>query len=361
MSVYSINETLSGLGLTSSLKIFYDFSSFSGSNVINSVSDGDYQYSGEIINHSPQFTGQNSGSGYFTDQYIKIQNTTGITNESCTIIFSQEKTGVGAGTLFSNFDAPSGFEIGIADSNKLYYKNIINGALNYSTLESYPSDKNLYAFRMSNQGGGSLGRLNFAKPVDSPSAFSFNNSNTRADPGQGLAETPEYYAFTKKNIVVPGHTVSMGESWKVGTGEFLYQGYMDYFMFFDSYLSDDTLRRVARAVHAETQYIEPETGIVSGSVTGYISTPIDLSGIVGTSVGISGTQTPSGHYTFLSGSPLTGAVGISGEVFVPNTIVSGIPGTDLHEQVIYRRITNLSVTHTLTGNPIISGLGLLDF
>ena len=73
MSVYSINETLSGLGLDPP-KILYDFASFDGVSQINSVVDGDPDYSGEIINGSVEFTGQNSGSGFFTNQYIKIDN-----------------------------------------------------------------------------------------------------------------------------------------------------------------------------------------------------------------------------------------------------------------------------------------------
>ena len=90
MSVFSINETISGLGLPQP-KILYDFSSFNGSSEITSVDDADPLYSGEIINGNASFTGTNSGSGFFDGQYIEIQETTGIVSEASTIIFSQEK------------------------------------------------------------------------------------------------------------------------------------------------------------------------------------------------------------------------------------------------------------------------------
>ena len=354
MSVYSINETISGLNLEG-LKILYDFSSFSGAGQINSVAGGDPQYSGEIINGDAQFTGQNSGSGYFSNQYIEISNVAEITSESCTIIFSQEKTGLGAGSIFSNFNEPSGFELGITDANKLYYKNSINGSLNYVTFESYPLDKNLYIFTMGSNGGGALHRLDFKQPNPIPFALSFPNVNNPVG-GAPAALRPKYYNFKKKNILVPDHTVSNGSSWKVGSGEFLYKGYLDYFLYFDQQFGDDVLRKLARAVHVETQYVPPATGTIEGIVTGYSVTTSNISGVVGTALNISGTRVPGGQYTFLSGTPVTGAVGISGEVFVPKTVISGVVGTDLLPQTVYRRIRNLSITHTLTGGSTISGL-----
>tara|TARA_Y100000593_G_scaffold20_1_gene43 strand:+ start:3089 stop:5215 length:2127 start_codon:yes stop_codon:yes gene_type:complete len=355
MSVFSINETLSGLNITGSLKILYDFSSFDGVNQINSVSLGDPTYSGEIVNGNSQFTGHNSGSGYFTDQYINIPNGTEITSENCTILFSQEKTGVGPGTIFSNFNSPSGFELGITAANKFYYKNSVDGALNHVTLESYGCDKNLYAFTMGENGGGALRRLDFKQRQETMFALGFTNAGNDASP-EGQRAPVKYYEFTKKDILVPDYTVSLGDNWKIGSGEFLYQGYMDYFLFFDTVLGDDTLRQIARAIHVETEYIDPQTGVVSGSITGFTTTPFEVTGDVGTALSLSGTQTPSGYYTFLSGTPVTGAVGVSGEVFVPKAEVSGIAGTDLAGQTIYRRITNLSITHTLTGGMSVSGL-----
>ena len=114
MSVEYINKNLTRLGMQGP-QIFYDFNSYSGSNVIRSIESGNAAYSGEIVNYSTDFTGQSSGSGFFNGQYIDVKNTTGITSENFTVIFSQEKTGVSPGVVFSTLEpgGPSGCEIGI--------------------------------------------------------------------------------------------------------------------------------------------------------------------------------------------------------------------------------------------------------
>tara|TARA_Y100000592_G_scaffold73956_1_gene115241 strand:- start:9792 stop:11912 length:2121 start_codon:yes stop_codon:yes gene_type:complete len=354
MSVFSINETLSGLQIDGP-KVFYDFSSFSGVSQINSVADGDSIYSGSITNGDAQFTGNVSGSGFFRNQYITIQNTDQITSAAATILFSQEKTGVGPGTIFSNLNEPSGFELGITTANKVYYKNYINGSPNYVTLESYPVDKNIYAFTMDERGAGSIGRLNFKAPAPKPQVLNFINSNTPTTPQGDTA--PIYYSFTKKNIIVPDHTVSNGSEWKIGSGDFLYSGYMDYFLYFDRVIGDDVLRKLARAIHVETTFVPPVTGLIQGVVTGYTVTVSNTSGIIGNEFTVTGKRVPSGNYEFFSGTPLTGAVEVSGEVFIPKTGISKIVGTNLLPQTVYRRVTNLSFTHTLTGGLSVSGLG----
>jgi len=352
MSVLGVNYELNSAGI-SGLQIFYDFTSFSdGFNCIDSVASGNPQYSGEIINASADFRDNRAGSGFFTDQHIEIQNVSGITNSNCTIFFSQEKTGIGAGTLFSSFDQPSGFELGINDANKFYYKNIISGSLNYVTLESYPADKNLYAFTMSNNGGGSLYRLNFRAPQQTPFAVDFANANNLTD----NRRAPKYYNFTSKNFTVPQYTVSQGDSWKIGSGEFLYQGYMDYFLYFNSVLGEDALRSIARSIHAEVQEVDAATGFISGITTGYNIGQQDVSGIIGSEIYISGSGTPEGNYFFPSGNPVTGTVGISGEIFVPQQEITGIEGSDLASQTIYRRVHNLSFTHTMMDGMDVSTL-----
>ena len=58
-------------------QIFYDFNSYSGSNVIRSIESGNAAYSGEIVNYSSDFTGQSSGSGFFNGQYIDVKKHNG--------------------------------------------------------------------------------------------------------------------------------------------------------------------------------------------------------------------------------------------------------------------------------------------
>ena len=351
MSVLSINQTLSGLGL-SGLSIMYDFSSFNAAgDVVESSSIANESYSGKIINADAQFTGQNSGSGYFRNQYIEIQNTENITSQGCTMFFSQEKTGNQPGVLFSNLDSPSGFEVGITAANKFYYKNIIDGYSNYTTLENYSADKNLYVFTRTDNGFASLKKLDF---VLEPRTQTFLNARNVVD-GEDPNE-PTYYGFNETQSFVPSYTVSNGSSWKIGTGEFGYKGYIDYFLYFDSELSDDPIRKIARSIHVETQYVPPATGLVSGIVTGYNVTSFDISGLANSTISVSGSGINSGYYSFNSGVPLTGSVGISGEVFVPKKKIGEITGSNLMPQTIYKRITNLSFTHTLTGGAEIGAL-----
>ena len=345
MSVYSINQTLSGLGVTG-LEIMYDFASFNGVTEINSIADADTKYTGSIVNGDSQFIDQNTGSGYFRDQHINIQNASSITSEACTIIFSQEKTGIGPGTLFSNLDNPSGFELGITAANKFYYKNFVDGSPNYVTLGSYGADKNIYAFSMSENGGGALKRLNFKTKQENSFAANFLNANNPDTPNPQIIE---YYLMDTEEILVPSYSTSNGNTWVLGSGEFQYEGYMDYFLYFNENIGDDAIRKVVRAVHADTEYVAPATGEVTGIVTGYNVNITGVSGLVGNSITINATGLPSGDYTFASGTPVTGAVGISGEVFVPKKVISGIAGSNMRDQTVYRRITNLSFTHTMTG------------
>ena len=90
MSDAFLQKTIEDLQLTGRLKIFYDFDNYSGDH-INSVGYGDAEYSGQIINYDSNFTGQSSGSGFFDGQCISINNSSGITSESATIIFSQKE------------------------------------------------------------------------------------------------------------------------------------------------------------------------------------------------------------------------------------------------------------------------------
>ena len=87
---------------------------------------------------------------------------------------------------------------------------------------------------------------------------------------------------------------------------------MDYFLYFNVDIGEGTLRTFARSLHCEDSVIPPATGVVSGLITGYQVTATGVSGIVGNPFYISGSGTGSGFYTYPSGAPKTGAVGVSG-------------------------------------------------
>ena len=349
MSVELINSSINSIGI-SGLQIFYDFNSYSvGGTVINSVQSGNSAYSGQIVGDAASFTGTSSGSGCFTNQYIQIQNTTGIETEGFCVMFSQEKTGVSAGVVYSDMDpeGPSGCEIGITDSNKLYFKNYVNGTPCYQTMDNVPCDKNIYAASVTSNGGVRLYRLSFGLPQPVPFVYQFTNAAT---------DSVRYYDTESSTLTVPAHTISNGASWRIGSGEFPYEGYMDYFLYFDKPLGSDNINRMARAIHSDATLIPAVTGTTRGPVTGYSFSGTPVSGIVGTASYISGTTTQSGFSTYKSGVPQTGCVGISGVVYRPYTGVTGVTNSDLLNQQLYRKTVNLSFEYSISGTQTVGPL-----
>ena len=341
MSLELINKTINDLSI-SSLKILYDFDSYSGG-FINSIGPASLDYSGEIKNYNNDFI-NTSGSGFFNGECIEIQNTSGITSESATIVFSQTKTGVSNGVIFSHLDAngPSGWEIGINEANKYYFKNYVDGTPYYKTLDSYLSDQNLCAITVSDVGTVSLNRLNFAKKEEPAIINTFIESN---DPNSGV----EYYTFDQRKINLPKHSISNGANWTVGSGEFLYKGYMDYFLYFDSQLNQDQLRKISRSIYSTVNFVPEVSGVVSGSIVGEEFTSSGVSGEIGVNYTLTGTTTGSGYYVDYVGQPQTGAAPVSGFVYLPIKTIPSIPNLFQQEQTIYKRIQNLSLTFTVTG------------
>ena len=346
MSVNLINKTINDLGIDS-LEIFYDFSSYSGGGFINSIESGNSSYSGEIIGDAASFTGTASGSGCFDGQYISIQNTTGITKEGFTILFSQQKTGVSPGVIYSDLDpmGPSGSEIGItASDNKLYFKNYINGTPSYITLDSIPCDKNIYAVWVDKFGYGTLARLSFGMEPETPYVYQFPNNTP--------SSSEKYFLMEESNFNLPPHTISNGAEWRVGSGEYSYKGYMDYFLYFNRPLGNDNARRLARSLYSDFSVTPAVTGLNRGPVTGYseIATNV-VSGITGGAKYSTGTSTQSGYYIYQSGEPQTGCVGISGIVYRPLKKIGGTPGGNLTERTLYKPLRNLAYHYEISGDP----------
>lgn len=348
MSDQFLQKTIEDLQLTGRAKIYYNFESYSG-NYINSVSHGDPEYSGQIINYDSNFTGQSSGSGFFDGQYISIQNTEQITSEAATIIFSHKKTGVSNGVIYGDLDGhgPSGWEIGINDANKLYFKNYINGSPNYVMLESYLSDQNLCALSLSENGHGKLYRLNYEKPIEKSTLNQFIQDD---NPERDI----QYYDFDSVEFNHLPHTISNGNDWRVGSGEFLYQGYLDKFLYFDIDLNEYQLEKLCLGMYGDYSIQPAVSGVISGSITGYEIIESGVSGEVGNPSIATGTGYRSGYYTYTSGVPQTGCVEISGFVYIPKTGVS--LNEDAGQETIYKKVYNLTKTFNIEGNVEVTGL-----
>jgi len=344
MSTSLINKTVEDLGV-SGLEILYDFESFSG-NFINSSSQSGPEYSGRVQNYSPQFTGESSGSGFFNGQYIEIENSQGIQSENATIIFSAKKTGISNSTIFSHIDenGPSGWEIGINEANKYYFKNFVNGTPEYYSLESYLSDQNMCALTIDQFGSLSMYRLNFANKQES-----FFSDNFESE--EFAKNKISYYGLDSDSWNLVDYSISNGSNWKLGSGDFLHEGYIDYFMYFSTNLVNDTIEKICNAVYSDGEIVPDLSGTISGEITGYTKQSSGVSGKIGQSVSGDGSLTQSGFYVYDSGVAQTGSVGISGEVYIPYSGVSKITGTDQIGQELYRRVTNLSYSFGISGEP----------
>ncbi len=230
MSTKLIIDTIEEIGI-SSLKVLYDFKSYSGDYINSNYSESE-SFSGKVINFNQDFTGTASGSGFFNNQYIEIENTENIENENATVIFSFKKTGIGNSTIFSHIDpnGPSGWEIGINEANKYYFKNFSEGSPQYFFLQSYLSDQNLCALSVGEFGHIEMHKLSFEKKEEEPFSSLFVLGDEDVD-------NVQYYGFDSRSFSVPNFSISNGSAWKVGSGEFLHNGYMDCFLYFEDGLS----------------------------------------------------------------------------------------------------------------------------
>jgi hypothetical protein len=342
MSQYLVNKTINDLQF-SGLKVYYNFDSYSG-DYINSIESGESLYSGEIKNYQNDFTGSSSGSGFFNGQYIEIKNSENITSESATIIFSQKKTGSSNGVIFSHLDpsGPSGWEIGINEANKYYFKHFVDGNPYYNFIDCYMADQNMCAVSIGENGSCKLHRLDFSKY---PKESIFDQFLTDEEKKM----KPQYYETDSEEYFMPKHTVSNGAIWKIGSGEFLYKGYLDRFLYFDEQLADESIRAFMNAIYTEVEYIEPISGQVSGEITGYSKIETLVTGTISSGVSSTDSSYNSGYYTYSSGIEKTGFADISGAIYIPYTGIDSISGTDQIGQILYRKVVNLSYSFGLTG------------
>lgn len=350
MSDKLIRKQIQDLGLSGNLKIFYDFDAYSQDYIL-STGFGDPEYSGHIIEHQNSFSGQESGSGFFNGQYISIDNTSGISSENATIILSQKKTGISNGVLFSHLDAngPSGWEIGINEANKYYFKNFVNGTPNYYTLESYLSDQNICGVTVGEFGRVNLFRLNYEKKIEKTNSETFLQN-------LGPESSITYYNTDQKKFSLPEHTISNGADWKIGSGEYLYKGYLDSFFYFDSVLNNDQIRKVIFSIYADYHETAEISGLKSGTITGYQITSGEVSGELGREYISTGTYQKSGYYTYESGIEKTGFADISGFVYIPYTGINEVSGTNQIGQKIYKKVNNLSRVFEIDGSVKPTGL-----
>ncbi len=272
------------LGLqTGNFKVFYTFEEGAGS-LINSVSGGQAQFSG-ILNTVGSFW-QNPGSGYSTGNYVQINNASGLASNFWTKLFVYQKGTEHGGVLFSNLAGASGYEIGLTDSNKLYFKAnniVVNGTVSMS-------DKNVVGVSY----------------LPNSVLLNYYNFNSQQMEGQ---------AFNY------GFELQESDDWKLLPS---FTGGIDYFLYFSDYYGSDVLSQLASGFWAYNTGIVYDTQtITQNTITGYQTVTIVQTGVTGYSVnGLGGDGI--NYYTgeFSTGSnvvPLTGIISSS-------SFASGVSG-----------------------------------
>ena len=289
MNTQTFNYLYSNLGLdTGNLKVLYNFESYAeGQQNILSSQRGQPFYSGTVHGNFDSFTGSVSGSGYFNDNHIRINDSSGLFSTACSFVFSQQKVDNSAGTIFSNYSGGSGFEFGINNANKLYFKSNYLTIPYIKTLNNIPSEKNVYAVTLN---GSSL---NLARYI------------------------PYTNTLDAEEFAIQPISITDTKNWIIGSGEYGYKGYLDNFIYASQFLPRAKIRALGRAFSKEA-YLKPATiETLSGAITGYEKIFSGISGQVGSLTGVTGYLTGSGAFSYESGIPLTGCVEESGAVYIP--------------------------------------------
>ena len=343
MSSQAFNYYLHDLDITGlAPDVFYDFSSYSSEasyDFVDSVESGNSLYSGKITDNVASFTGNVSGSGYFTNQHVEISHTTGLTSTVGTFLFSHQKSGGNNATIFSNLSGQSGYEFGINEANKLYFNQYVDGIPAIKTFDIVAAEKNIYGLQVGN-GAVVMQRLD-------PSQY---------ENGQ--------YLFESQTFDIPTYGITNTANWNLGSGEYQYEGWMDYFLYFKQEVPEEKLEYMANSLYQNYSLSSPVTGATLAELTGISITSSGITGELGQSGLATGTFTNVTGYTYSVGTPVTGSAGISGTIFVPITGIldkaySGAEYGWMHD-IVYQKIENLNYILGTGGLEVTGRTGFLS-
>ena len=284
MKQTGINNFVGQLGLSpNNFQVFYTFEEGAG-NKINSVSGAQSQYSGQISSIGNFWT--KPGSGYVTGNSISIQNASGLDSVFWTSIFAYEKVNERGTILFSNLAGASGYEIGITDSNRLYFKSASNIVVNSSS---------------------SLGNKNIVSVGYMPNNITLGCYNPNA-------QSMESQSFTYN------FGLTRSDNWNLMPGT----GYIDYYLYFNDCYSPRVLSQLSSGFWAYfTGIIYPVTNYSQNVITGYQTVIVNQTGITGyqiSTAGGDGINYYTGEFpTGYAATPLTG-------IYSSSTYSSGMSG-----------------------------------
>ena len=283
----------------SSLSVFYTFEDGVGNN-ITSVPSGNSLYTG-VLDQINDFW-IIPGSGFFNGNIVTILNSTGLISPYFTHLISYEKATTGANILISNFDGKSGYQIGITDTNKIYFQTFNNEPI-IATSYNNIGTKNLLSISYTTN-HVLFGYYNFNSQTFETESFDYNFGNLSTNSNQTI----------------------------IGLS---YTGYMDYYLYFNKFYGDNILNGLAsgfyNTVSGNGQNVTTfsYTGMtgyqtinyIQIGITGYITLPSSGSDGVGDFTGLFPVDNIS---VPLTGVIQTGLIN-SGVTGIINFYVTGSP------------------------------------
>jgi hypothetical protein len=240
-----VNYFLTQVGVTDLLQVFYSFES--GNLTIPSISGASPIYSG-LINGDTGVFWSKPGSGFFSGASVSIIQT-GLYEDYFTNLLSFELLKTGKQLLINTLHNNSGYEVGLNDAHKLYFRSQNNGVDVYATLDTILSSKNLISVGyVTNY--LELGYYNFNSQSFETQSFNMDFGQTRND-----------------------------EKFIIGSG---FTGYIDYFLNFNLLVSSDNLNQISSGwTHIPTGYFYEEETICTDRITGYGLTQYIITGFLG--------------------------------------------------------------------------------
>ena len=279
---------------TGSLKIFYDFTSYEDSHVKSVAPAASGTYSGQIVGDFTEFSTTVNGEGYFNrDNYLKIKNADELFSRKFSFIFANSKTDNSPSTMFSNFggytNPTSGFAIGLNSANKLYFQNYNELSPYIATLNTHNARKNIFCV-LGDENSIQLGRYNVDKAC-----------------------------FDILDATLNSNFIRQSNNWYLGTGvaasteNYSYDGYMDYFMYFNQTLGVDQANIIASGFYNQITGVAPTIRTIPGDITGYTEVLTGVTGYIGYSGVLSGQEMTRYTGYAVTGSGITGRLTITGD------------------------------------------------
>ena len=279
---------------TGSLKIFYDFTSYEDSHVKSISPAASGTYSGQIVGNFTEFSNTVNGEGYFDRaNYIKIQNADELFSRKFSFIFANSKIDNSPSTMFSNFggytNPTSGFAIGLNSANKLYFQNYNELSPYITTLNTHNARKNIFCV-LGDENSIQLGRYNIDKA-----------------------------SFDVLDVAVNPSFILKSDNWYLGTGNaigpdnYSYDGYMDYFMYFNQTLGLEQANIIASGFYNQITGVVPTIRTIPGEITGYTEVLTGVTGYIAYSGVLSGQEMTRYTGYAVTGSGITGRLNITGD------------------------------------------------